>query len=85
MKKILGLSVAAILCIAIVAIAGDDKKMGGKANEGTIAKLDMAGKMMVVKDSAGKETTWPEDPDLRIPENRLKALIQNFDRWDTAE
>ena len=32
MKKILGLSVAAILCIAIVAIAGDDKKMGGKAN-----------------------------------------------------
>jgi len=61
MKKILGLSVAAILCLAIVAVAGDDKKMGGdgkmKPNEGTITKLDVAGKMMVVKDSAGKETT----------------------------
>lgn len=61
MKKILALSVAAVLCIAVVALAGDDKKMGskmdGKSMEGTISQLDMAGKMMMVKDSAGKETS----------------------------
>jgi hypothetical protein len=77
MKKILGLSVAAILCIAIVAIAGDDKKMGGKANEGTIAKLDMAGKMMVVKDSAGKETTvyWNDKTKTGGEEMKEGALV----------
>ena len=59
MKKILALSVVAVLC-AVVVLAGDekmgDKKMDGKAMEGTISKMDSAGKMMMVKDSAGKET-----------------------------
>jgi hypothetical protein len=53
-KKILALSVVAVLC-AVVTLAGDDKPMG-KMNEGTITKIDMSGKMMTVKDSAGKET-----------------------------
>jgi len=61
MKKVFALSLVAALCLAVVAYAGDDKmagkdKMGGKSMEGTISKLDMAGKMMTVKDSAGKET-----------------------------
>ena len=76
MKKILGLSVAAILCIAIVALAGDNKKMG-KTNEGTISKLDTAGKMMVVKDSAGKETTiyWNEKTKTGGEEMKEGALV----------
>jgi hypothetical protein len=60
MKKILALSVMAVLC-AVVVLAGDEKMgdkkmMGGKTMEGTISKMDAAGKMMMVKDSAGKET-----------------------------
>ena len=58
MKKILALSVVAVLC-AVVVLAGDekmgDKKMG-KTNEGTITKMDTAGKMMMVKNAAGQET-----------------------------
>ena len=58
-KRILALSVVAALC-AIVTLAGDekmgDKKPMGKMNEGTITKMDMAGKMMMVKDATGKET-----------------------------
>jgi hypothetical protein len=48
--------------MAVVALAGDDKmggdkgKMGGKMMEGTISKVDMAGKMMMVKDADGKES-----------------------------
>ena len=60
MRRILALSVMAVLCIAVVAIAGDDKMSGDKAHhgmKGTITKVDMAGKMMMVKDSDGKETT----------------------------
>ena len=55
MKKAFALSLVAALCIAVVAVAGEDK-MSGKAMEGTITKVDSAAKMMMVKDSAGKET-----------------------------
>ena len=59
MRKILALSFVAVL-VAVVSLAGDekmgDKKTMGKAHEGEITKLDMAGKMMMVKDSSGKET-----------------------------
>ena len=58
MRKVWALSVVAVLCLAVVAIAGDDKmgKMEGKKVEGTITKVDTAGKMMMVKDAAGQET-----------------------------
>ena len=56
MKKVLALTVVAILCTAALALAGD-KMGGGHKMEGTITKVDMAGKMMMVKDSAGNETT----------------------------
>lgn len=58
MRKILALSFVAVL-VAVVSLAGEkmgDKKPMGKVNEGEITKLDMAGKMMMVKDSSGKET-----------------------------
>ena len=58
MKRILALSVVLALC-AVVTLAGDekmgDKSKMGKTNEGVITKMDSAGKMMMVKDAAGKE------------------------------
>jgi hypothetical protein len=53
MKKVLGIAVAVMLCVSLVALAGGDKgagKMGG-----TITKLDTTEKLMVVKDKDGKE------------------------------
>jgi hypothetical protein len=57
MKKVLAFSVAALFCIAVAALAGDEKKMGGKAMEAKVTKVDTAAKMMTVTDSAGKEAT----------------------------
>jgi len=83
MKKILALSVVAVLC-AVVVLAGDEK-MGdkGKTNEGTISKMDAAGKMMVVKDSAGKETTvyWNDSTKVAGDEMKEGAIVH----WKGAE
>jgi hypothetical protein len=85
MKKILALSVVAVLC-AVVVLAGDekmgDKKMG-KTNEGTISKMDMASKMMMVKDSAGKETTvyWNDATKVAGDEMKEGALVH----WTGSE
>ena len=79
MKKILALSVVAARC-TVVWLAGDekmgDKKMG-KTNEGTISKMDAAAKMMVVKDSAGKETTvyWNDTTKVAGEEMKEGALV----------
>ncbi len=80
-KKILALSVVAVLC-AVVTLAGGEK-MGGKMNEGTITKMDMAGKMMTVKDSAGKETTvyWNDATKVSGDEMKEGALVH----WAGAE
>ncbi|HTO76910.1 MAG TPA: hypothetical protein VMQ61_12615 [Thermoanaerobaculia bacterium] len=52
------LAAALVIGFAISAVALADHKMGGdKAMSGTITKVDAAQKTMVVKDSAGKETT----------------------------
>lgn len=80
MKKILALSVVAVLC-AVVVLAGDekmgDKKMGGKTMEGTISKMDSAGKMMMVKDSAGKETAvyWNDSTKVAGDEMKEGAMV----------
>jgi hypothetical protein len=48
--------------MAVVALAGDDKMGGDKGHmgkgmmAGNITKVDMAGKMMMVKDADGKES-----------------------------
>lgn len=80
MKKILALSVVAVFC-AVASLAGDekmgDKKPMGKANEGTITKVDSAGKMMTVKDSAGKETTvyWNDSTKVGGDEMKEGAVV----------
>lgn len=61
MKKVLALAVVTMFCAALsLALVPGDK--GGMMVEGTITKLDMAGKSMVVKTADGKETTvyWNE-------------------------
>jgi hypothetical protein len=81
MRKILALSVVAVLC-AVVVLAGDEKKMG-KTNEGTIMKMDATAKMMVVKDSAGKEKTvyWNDTTKVAGEEMKEGALVH----WTGAE
>ncbi len=80
MKKVFALSLVAVLCLAVVAIAGDDKmsdkKMGGMS--GTITKVDMAGKMMMVKDSAGKESAvyWNDTTKVEGGDVKEGAMVQ---------
>jgi len=81
MKKVFALSLVAVLCLAVVAVAGDDKMAGkdkgGAMMEGTISKIDMAGKMMTVKDSAGKETSvyWTDKTKVAGDELKEGSLV----------
>ncbi|MDQ6891825.1 MAG: hypothetical protein M3167_04010 [Acidobacteriota bacterium] len=81
MKKVFALSLVAVLCLAVVAVAGDDKMAGkdkaGATMEGTISKVDMAGKMMMVKDSAGKESTvyWTDKTKVAGDELKEGSLV----------
>ena len=55
MKKALALTVVMVMCAAIgFAAAGEHS---GKGMEGTITKVDTAGKSMVVKTADGKDMT----------------------------
>ena len=73
MKKVLALVAVAFLCTAVLALAGDDKmKMGGKSMEGTISKVDMAGKMMMVKSADGKENTIYWNDSTKVEGGELK-------------
>jgi hypothetical protein len=56
MKRFLALALVLGVALSAVALA-NDAKMGGKAMSGTVTKVDEAGKMMTVKDKAGKEWT----------------------------
>ncbi len=67
MRKILALSVAAIVMISAVSFAvpsGGDRSgdKPGKTVTGTVSRVDAAAKMMVVKDTSGNEVTvyWNE-------------------------
>ncbi len=80
MKKVFALSLVAVLCLAVVAVAGEGKmdKMGkDKAWEGTISKIDMAGKMMMVKDAAGKESAvyWTDETKVEGDEVKEGSLV----------
>ncbi|HEY2797548.1 MAG TPA: hypothetical protein VGK26_06630 [Thermoanaerobaculia bacterium] len=55
MKKALALAVVMVFCAAI-GFAGTGEHKGG-GMEGTITKVDMAGKSMVVKTADGKDMT----------------------------
>jgi photosystem II stability/assembly factor-like uncharacterized protein len=58
MKRVLAVCAVAVLCLSAIAVAApDDNPKTDTTLSGTISRVDMAGKSMVVKDSAGKETT----------------------------
>jgi Domain of unknown function (DUF5666) len=70
MRKILALSMAAVFCLAVAAYAGEN--MDGKKVEGTVSKLDLAGKMMVVKTADGNETTVYWNDTTKVEGGELK-------------
>ncbi len=51
MRKALTVSLALLLCLSAIALAAD------KTVQGTITRVDTAGKMLTVKDTSGKEVT----------------------------
>jgi len=73
MKKLLAFSVVMVFCLAVVALAGDEKKpTGGKVNEGTM-----------VKDSTGKATlVWFNDT-TKIEGEKMRQGVRV--RWKGAE
>lgn len=71
MRKVVAFSVAAVLCLALVARA-DDKMASGKTMEGTISKVDMAGKMMMVKGADGKDSAVYWDDKTKVEGGDLK-------------
>jgi hypothetical protein len=90
MRKIWALSLVAVLCLAVVAIAGEDK-MGAKPMEGKITKVDMAAKTLIVTDAAGKESTlyWNETTKVEGGELKegetlhYKAMEKDGKMWAT--
>ena len=94
---VLALSVVAVLCVSLAALAGGDKKYGekgamdGKKMSGTISKVDTAEKLMVVKDTDGKEwsiywndSTKVEGGELKEGETvHFKAIEKDGKMWAT--
>jgi hypothetical protein len=70
MKKVLALSVAAVLCLSLVALAGGDKYK--EAKQGTISKVDIGGKTLMVKDTQGNETALYWDDSTKVEGGELK-------------
>ncbi len=87
MKKVLALAVVAVF-IAVVGLA--NQHMAGKSIEGTISKVDMAGKSMVVKTADGKESTifWNDSTKLQGTPTEgemvhVKATDKDGKEWAT--
>jgi hypothetical protein len=87
MRKVLALSLAAVFCLAVAAYAGDPAD--GKKVEGTVSKVDMAAKTMVVKAADGTETTvyWNDTTKLEggdLKEGQMvhvKAIEKDGKMW----
>jgi hypothetical protein len=76
MKRILALSVAALLCLSVAAYAGGDKTKGGHKSA-TIVSVDNTSKSMVVKNAEGKEWTiyWNDSTKLEGGEVKAGEMI----------
>ncbi len=88
MKKALTLAVIAVFC-AVVGLAS--QPMDGKAIAGTISKVDMAGKSMVVKTADGKDVTvyWNDTTKVQgtVKEGEMvhiKATEKDGKAWATS-
>ena len=69
LRKTLAASVVLALCLCAVAVAGGDQ--AGKI-QGTITKVDMDQKTLVVKDSNGQEKTFYWDSATKVSGGDLK-------------
>ena len=76
MKRFLALALVLGVALSAVALAGD-AKMGGKSMGGMVTKVDEAGKMMMVKDSAGKESAvyWTDATKVEGGELKEGSLV----------
>ena len=71
MRKAVTLSLALLLCLSAIALAGDKTTVADKTIQGTITKVDTAGKMLTVKDTSGNETTVAWNDSTRISGGEL--------------
>ena len=88
MRRILALSAVAVLCITVVALAGDDKMSGDKHQHGmggTITKVDMAGKMMMVKGADGKETAVYWNDSTKVEGDAMKEGMKVHYKGETKD
>jgi len=70
MRKVVTLSLALVLCLSVIALAGENQS-ADKSIQGTITKVDTAGKMLTVKDTSGNETTVAWNDSTRITGGEL--------------
>jgi hypothetical protein len=91
MRRVLALSVAALLCIGVVALAGDDKmsggksKMGGKTMEGTVYRVDMSQKMMTVKGADGAESAVYWNDSTKVEGGEIKEGMKVHYKGDMKD
>jgi hypothetical protein len=71
MKRAIAVCAVALICLSALAVAAPDNPKDLSIS-GTISRVDTAGKSMVVKDSAGKETTvyWTDSTSINGGELR---------------
>jgi hypothetical protein len=72
MKRILALSVVALFCISVAALAGGDK-YSKEGKSATIVSVDNASKSMVVKNAEGKEWTLYWNDSTKVEGGEVKA------------
>jgi hypothetical protein len=78
MKRLVAVCAIALLCLSAIAVAAPDT--GNKTDttiSGTIARVDLAHKWMVVKDRAGKDVTvyWTDSTSVDGGELREGSMV----------
>ncbi len=72
MRKALTVSLALLLCLSAIALAGDKQAAADKTIQGTITRMDTAGKMLTVKDTSGNESSVAWNDATRITGGELR-------------
>jgi cold shock CspA family protein len=72
MKKVLALSLVAVLCLSVAALAGGGDKKSKDLKMGTVSKVDMDQKIFIVKDETGQEISINWDDSTKLEGTELK-------------
>jgi hypothetical protein len=70
------MAAAALIALSVVAVAEQAQTTTDKTISGTISKLDMAQKSMVIKDASGNEVTVVWDDATRVAGGELREGSQ---------